>query len=316
MQTHLVIIDGSAFIHRAFHARKAYHRERDGMNVNAAIGFTEMLWKTQRRAIQQRADKPGTHLVVVFDSGTKNFRHEIFPAYKANRGERDPELKAQFPLIRKATKAFGAYQIELDGYEADDIIATIAVAQAKIGHDVTIVTSDKDLMQLVGPMIQIWDPMAKLPRPPHLRPDEPTPKGKRMTADAVFEKFGVYPSELGDFLAIVGDTVDNVPGVPGVGEVGAADLIGKFQTIDGIYENIAELPPKKQDAFIHNQDQLRLSRRLVSLDENVPTGFDLDLAEIRLPKKLNVMAFLRDLDLRRMAETVVRFIEERKAYHS
>ena len=244
---HLVLVDGSGFIFRAFHGLPMMTRP-DGVPVNAVFGFTNMLAKLLR-------DHVGTHLAVIFDAGRLTFRNEISPAYKAHRPDPPPELIPQFGLIREATEAFGVPSIELPGWEADDLIAAYAATASREGGQVTIVSSDKDLMQLIRPGITMLDPM----------------KQKTIGPAEVMEKFGVPPDKVIEAQALIGDPVDNVPGVPGIGPKTAALLIAEFGDLEAILAAAPAMKPsKRRDVLIEFADQARMSRKLVILREDCP----------------------------------------------
>ena len=200
---HLHLIDGSAFIFRAYHALPPLTRKSDGLPVGAVAGFCNLLWNELTTTRSQEAP---THLAVIFDAGSITFRNAIYPEYKANRPELPEDLRPQFAFTRQATRAFNVPCIEIDGYEADDIIATLARRAREAGGTVTIISSDKDLMQLIGNGVDMLDPM----------------KNKRIGPDEVIEKFGVGPDRVVDVQSLAGDSIDNVPGVPGIGVKTAA----------------------------------------------------------------------------------------------
>lgn len=322
MSEHLIIIDGSAYIHRAFHAVPRMLRRSDGMNINAVNGYCEILWGMIRKSLKKYEGWCGTHMVVVFDHKSPNFRHRLFPAYKANRPPVDEELSAQLPLMRHATRAFGVPSIELEGHEADDIIATLARRAAEMAVDVTIISSDKDLYQLVGPQISMWDPLKKVPAEMRFDPDHPhLPHQKRtyhfarMGPAEVYEKFGVYPTEIGDYLAMLGDTSDNIPGLPGVGAKTAVELLEKYGTLQSIIDHADEQPKKRRESLIDNHDQLLLSRRLVELDVHVPIEMDWEAALIATPSRYKITKFLSAQGLVSLMLKVDTFIrEEPKEY--
>jgi len=210
---HLHLIDGSAFIFRAYHALPPLTRKSDGMPVGAVAGFCNLLWG---ELTASRKEVAATHIAVIFDAGSKTFRNDIYPLYKANRPELPEDLRPQFIFTREATRAFNVTCIEVDGYEADDIIAALARRAVEAGGTATIISSDKDLMQLVGPGVDMLDPM----------------KNKRIGPDEVFEKFGVAPNRVVDVQALAGDSVDNVPGAPGIGIKTAAQLINEYGDLD------------------------------------------------------------------------------------
>ncbi|RJF77255.1 DNA polymerase I [Azospirillum cavernae] len=266
----LYLVDGSGFIFRAFHALPMMTRP-DGTPVNAVLGFSNMLLKLL-------ADVKAEAVAVVFDSARLNFRNEFYPDYKAHRPETPEELKPQFALIREATDAFCLPSLELDGYEADDLIATYARLAQEAGRPVTIVSSDKDLMQLVGPGVAMYDPM----------------KNKHIGPDEVFEKFGVQPDKVVDVQALAGDSVDNVPGVPGIGVKTAAQLITEYGDLDTLLANAEKIKqPARRQKLIEFADQARVSRRLVQLEANAPQPKPLEDLRVREPDHRRLIDFLK-----------------------
>lgn len=266
----LCLVDGSGFIFRAFHGLPMMTRP-DGVPVNAVYGFTTMLMKLI-------SDNVGSHLAVIFDAGRVTFRNEIYPDYKMHRPEAPEELVPQFELIREAVRAFAVPSIEMPGFEADDLIATYARQAQRAGMSVVIVSSDKDLMQLVGPGISMLDPM----------------KNRAIGADEVFEKFGVTPDKVVDVQALAGDPTDNVPGVPGIGIKTAAQLIGEYGDLDTLLARAGEIKqPKRREALLENADAARISRQLVRLKDDVDvlepwTGFT-----IRQPDPAVLLGFAK-----------------------
>jgi DNA polymerase-1 len=243
----LVLVDGSGFIFRAFHALPPMTRA-DGTHVNAVLGFCNMLSRLLK-------DHQGTHVAVIFDAGRVTFRNEIYDAYKAHRPEPPEELRPQFALIREATRAFGVPAIELAGWEADDLIAAYAKAVLAEGGEAVIVSSDKDLMQLLRPGVSMLDPM----------------KNIEIGLAEVEAKFGVTPDKVIDVQALIGDSVDNVPGVPGIGPKGAAALIGEYGTLDAVLAAAPGMKPsKRRDALIEHAEKARLSKELVTLRDDAP----------------------------------------------
>jgi DNA polymerase-1 len=286
--SHVFLIDGSGYIFRAFHALPPLTRPSDGLPVGAVHGFCAMLWKLL--ADSREADKP-THIAVIFDAGKESFRNDISATYKANRPPPPEELVPQFPLIRDAVEAFNVACIEKDGYEADDLIATYACEAAENGADVTIISSDKDLMQLVRPGIAMFDTM----------------KNRRLGRDEVIEKFGVPPEQVIDVQSLAGDSVDNVPGVPGIGIKTAAELIQAYGDLDTLLARAGEIKqPKRREKLIEFADQARLSRELVRLKTDVPIDVTLDKMGVRDPQPDQLLGFLRRMEFntltRRVAE--------------
>jgi DNA polymerase-1 len=252
-RSRLVLIDGSGYIFRAFFALPPLTNP-NGVPVGAVFGFCNMLF----RLVQ---DMPGEQMLVVFDKGKASFRDAIYDGYKANRLEPPDDLQPQFPLVREATVAFGLPVIELEGYEADDIIATYAREARAAGREVIIVSSDKDLMQLIRQGVQMYDPM----------------KQKAIDRAEVIARFGVGPEQVRDVLALAGDTSDNVPGVPGIGVKTAAQLLQEFGDLEGLLANAATIKqPKRRDNLLEHAEQARISQRLVTLCDAVPTLPPLD----------------------------------------
>ena len=271
---HLHLIDGSAFVFRAYHALPPLKRTSDGLPIGAVAGFCNMLQSYVDGS--RRADAP-THLAVVFDKGSHTFRNDLYDQYKANREEMPEDLRPQIPLTRQATEAFNIACKELDGYEADDIIATLAVQARNAGGRVSIVSSDKDLMQLVGDGVEMLDAM----------------KNRRIDRDGVFEKFGVFPERMVDVQALAGDTTDNVPGAPGIGIKTAAQLIKAFGDLETLLDRAGEVPqPKRRQTLIEKREQIELSKKLVELDTDTPLDFTLDDLEVRAPEPDTLLGFL------------------------
>ncbi len=288
--SHVYLIDGSGFIFRAFHALPPLTRPSDGLPVGAVQGFCNMLWKLVQ---ESRGSRGPTHLAVIFDAGSKTFRNDIYPEYKAHRPPLPEELIPQFPLIRHAVTAFNIASIEQDGYEADDIIATYAVQARAAGADVTIVSSDKDLMQLVGGGISMLDTM----------------KNKAIGPDEVVEKFGVLPDKVVDVQSLAGDTSDNVPGVPGIGVKTAAELIKEYGDLDALLARAGEIKqPKRREKLIEFAEQARISRELVRLKQDVPVVVPLAQLGVQATGAEQMLAFLRLMEFntltKRVAETL------------
>jgi DNA polymerase-1 len=283
---HLHLIDGSAFIFRAYHALPPLTRKSDGLPVGAVAGFANMIFKYIEDA--RGSDAP-THAAVIFDHGSKTFRNEIFPAYKANRPELPEDLRPQFPLTREATRAFNIACIELANYEADDIIATLARQAREAGGRCTIISSDKDLMQLVGGGVEMLDAM----------------KGQRIGPDEVAEKFGVGPDRVVDVQALAGDAVDNVPGAPGIGIKTAALLIREYGDLETLLARAGEISqPKRRQVLQDHAGQIRMSMRLVTLDDHTPLDFTLESLEVREPDAEALMAFLNQMEFRTLTKRV------------
>jgi DNA polymerase-1 len=283
---HLHLIDGSAYIFRAYHALPPLTRKSDGLPVGAVAGFCNILWNELSRASNGKA---ATHLAVIFDHSSDTFRNAIYPAYKANRPDLPEDLRPQFPLTRDATRAFNVACLETEGYEADDIIATLARAAVKAGGSCTIISSDKDLMQLIGPGIDMFDPM----------------KSRAIGPDEVMEKFGVGPDRVIDVQSLAGDSVDNVPGAPGIGLKTAALLINEYGDLDTLLARAGEIKqPKRREALVDNADQIRISRALVTLKDDTPLDTTLDDLEIRQPDPGQIMAFLTGMEFRTLTRRV------------
>ena len=283
---HLHLIDGSAFIFRAYHALPPLTRKSDGLPIGAVSGFCNMLQKY----VEGNAgpDAP-THVAVIFDKGSHTFRNDLYDLYKANREAMPEDLRPQMPLTREATKAFNIACKELEGYEADDIIATLAVQAREAGGRVTIVSSDKDLMQLVGDGVEMLDAM----------------KNKRIDRDGVFEKFGVGPERVVDVQALAGDSVDNVPGAPGIGVKTAALLINEYGDLETLLDRAEEIKqPKRRQTLIEKRDQIELSKKLVQLDENTPLDFTLDDLEVKDPEPDTLLGFLAEMEFRTLTKRI------------
>jgi DNA polymerase-1 len=279
--THVYLIDGSGFIFRAFHALPFLSRS-DGTPTNAVYGFTNMLLK-----LVQESDADG--IAVVFDSASTSFRNRIYDQYKAHRPETPPDLVPQFKLVREATEAFNICQIEAPEYEADDLIATYARHFKERGARVTIVSSDKDMMQLIDERVGMLDPL----------------KSKPIGADEVREKFGVGPEKVIDVQALCGDSVDNVPGVPGIGVKTAAELINQYGTLESLLERAAEIKqPKRRESLIQFAEQARLSKRLVTLDADAPLPCPLAALALRPADPGKLIAFAKAQEFRKIVDRI------------
>ncbi len=278
---HLVLIDGSGFIFRAFHALPPMTR-RDGTPVNAVFGFTNML----ARFLQNHV---GTHLAVIFDAGRVTFRNEMYAQYKAQRPEPPPELVPQFALVREATAAFGVPAVELAGWEADDLIAAYACTVAAGGGRCTVVSSDKDLMQLIRPGIDMLDPI----------------KQKPIGEAEVRERFGVGPDKVIEVQALMGDSVDNVPGVPGIGPKIASGLVAEYGDLDGIYRALKAgqmKPSKRRDALEAHEAAARMSRELVILRQDAPLPLPVAQLAFTTPDHASLGTWLGTMGFRSVAE--------------
>ncbi len=286
--SHVYLVDGSGYIFRAFHALPPLTRPSDGIPVGAVHGFCAMLWKLLR---ETKSSEAPTHFAVIFDASEKTFRNEIYQDYKAHRPPAPEELVPQFPLIRDAVRAFNVACVEQEGYEADDLIATYAREVVDAGGDVTIVSSDKDLMQLVRPGVVMFDAM----------------KGKKLGREEVMEKFGVPPDKVVDVQALAGDSTDNVPGVPGIGVKTAAELINEYGDLDTLLERASEIKqPKRREKLIEFAEQARVSRELVRLKNDVDIGVPAEQLGVFDPDPGVLLGFLREMEFatltRRIAE--------------
>src|SRR6195952_2761592 len=275
---HLVLIDGSGCIFRAFHALTPMSRP-DGTPINAVFGFTNMLAKLLKEHV-------GTHIAVIFDAGRHTFRNRLYEDYKAHRPPPPDELIPQFALVREATQAFGVPAIELADWEADDLIAAYALATTQVGGQVTIVSSDKDLMQLIRPGVDMLDPIKQKP----IGPAE------------VMEKFGVTPDKMVEVQALIGDSTDNVPGVPGIGPKGAAQLINEYGDLDTVLAAAPGMKPsKRRDMLIEYADKARMSRELVRLRDDTPLPLPVELLGQRDADKAVLSAWLLKQGFRSVA---------------
>jgi DNA polymerase-1 len=288
---HLFLVDGSGFIFRAFHALPPLTRKSDSLPVGAVSGFCNMLWKLLTSARDTSVGDTPTHFAVIFDYSAKTFRKDIYDAYKANRAAPPDELIPQFGLIRQATRAFNLPCIETEGFEADDIIATYARLAEAQSADVTIISSDKDLMQLVTPMVHMYDSM----------------KDKQIGIPDVIEKWGVPPEKMIDLQAMTGDSVDNVPGIPGIGPKTAAQLLEEFGSLETLLERAGEIKQqKRRETIIANADKARLSRELVTLRTDVPLELSLDALVLEPQNGPKLIGFLKAMEFtsltRRVAE--------------
>ena len=286
-QNRLILIDGSGYIFRAYYALPPMHRS-DGTPVNAVYGFTNML-------IKLIEDYSNEKLIVVFDAARENFRNKIYPAYKANRGETPEDLIPQFALIKNCVKAFNIPQIELKGYEADDIIATYTNLAKDEKIPSLIISSDKDLMQLVSDKVRLYDPM----------------KSKVLGEKEVVEKFGVKPNQVIDVQSLAGDSSDNIPGVPGIGIKTASELINKYKTLDILLKKAEEIPQnKRRETLLANKDKALLSRKLVTLKDDVPVKDDLNSFILKDVQKEKLYDFLREMEFNKLLSRAIGFYGE------
>ena len=283
---HLSLIDGSAFIFRAYHALPPLTRKSDGLPVGAVSGFVNMLWKTVQD--NKGPDAP-THVAVVFDKGSHTFRNDLYDLYKANRDEMPEDLRPQIPLTREATRAFNIACLEQEGFEADDIIATLASKARDAGGRVTLISSDKDLMQLVGGGVEMYDAM----------------KNVRIDREGVEAKFGVPPEKVIDVQALAGDSVDNIPGAPGIGVKTAALLINEYGDLDTLLARAEEIKqPKRRQTLIEKADQIRLSKQLVTLDCDMELDYTLESLEVQEPVADDLLGFLAQMEFRTVTRRV------------
>jgi DNA polymerase I len=284
---HLHLIDGSAYIFRAYHALPPLTRKSDGLPVGAVAGFCNMISRYVDGNGSSK-DAP-THVAVIFDHSSKTFRNAIYPDYKANRPPPPEDLRPQFPLTRDASRAFNLATIEVEDFEADDIIATLARQAREAGGRVTIISSDKDLMQLVGGGVEMFDPM----------------KNRQIGVDEVFEKFGVGPDRVVDVQSLAGDSVDNVPGAPGIGLKTAALLIQEYGDLDTLLARAGEIKqPKRRESLQDNAEKIRISRELVRLREDAPLDVTLDDLEVRTPEPDALMGFLTLMEFRSLTKRI------------
>ena len=292
---HFYLVDGSGYIFRAYYALPPLSRKSDGLPTGAVSGFSNMLFKLlEDSRSDDSANKP-THFAVIFDSARKNFRNDIYKDYKANRSEPPDDLAPQFEYIRKAVDAFNVPSIEQLNYEADDLIATYAKQIIKTGAKVTVISSDKDLMQLVSKKIRLFDPM----------------KSKVIGEKEVKEKFGVKPEQVIDVQSLAGDSSDNIPGVPGIGIKTAAELINKYKNLETLLKKIDEIPQKKRKQTLADNEKLALiSKKLVTLKDDVPVKDKIDNFLIKDIKKDKLYNFLREMEFNRLLSQAISFYGE------
>ncbi|MGZ5812615.1 MAG: DNA polymerase I [Xanthobacteraceae bacterium] len=286
---HVFLVDGSSYIFRAYHALPPLHRKSDGLQVNAVLGFCNMLWKLLR---DMKPEERPTHLAVVFDKSEKTFRNEMYAEYKSNRTEPPDDLRPQFAFIREAVRAFDLPCLEQVGFEADDLIATYVRLACEAGASATIVASDKDLMQLVNDCVVMYDTM----------------KDRRIGIPEVVEKFGVPPAKVIEVQALIGDSTDNVPGVPGIGVKTAAQLIGEYGDLETLLARASEIKQeKRRQALLDNAERARLSKKLVTLDAHV--ALDVPLAELAVhePDYKRLIAFLKAMEFTTLTRRVAEF---------
>src|SRR2546423_4767687 len=285
---HVFLVDGSSYILRAYHALPPLNRKSDGLQVNAVLGFCNMLWKLLR---EMRPDSRPTPLAIVFDKPEITFRNKLYPDYKAPRAPAPDDLIPQFPLIREAVRAFDLPCLEQVGFEADDLIATYVRKACERGATATIVSSDKDLMQLVTDCVTMYDTM----------------KDRRIGIAEVIEKFGVPPEKVVEVQALAGESTDNVPGQPGIGGQTAAQLIVEYGDLPTLLQRAREIKQaKRREALIENAEKARISRQLVLLDDKVELDVPLDDLAVHEPDARKLLAFLKAMEFstltRRVAE--------------
>src|ERR1700735_339772 len=288
---HVFLVDGSGYIFRAYHALPPINRKSDGLQLNAVFGFCNMLWKLLR---DMRPEERPTHLAVVFDKSEKTFRSEMYADYKAHRPDPPDDLRPQFKYVREAVQAFDMPCLEQDGFEADDLIATYVREACEADATATIVSSDKDLMQLVTDGVIMFDTM----------------KDKKIGRAEVIEKFGVPPEKVIDVQALIGDSTDNVPGVPGIGVKTAAQLIGEYGDLETLLTRASEIKQeKRRPSLIDNADQARLSKKLVTLDDNVKLDVPIGDLAVHEPDYKRLIAFLKAMEFSSLTRRVAEFAD-------
>jgi DNA polymerase-1 len=286
---HLFLVDGSSYIFRAYHALPPINRKSDGLQLNAVFGFCNMLWKLLR---DMTAEEKPTHLAVVFDKSEKTFRTKMYPDYKAHRPDPPDDLRPQFKFIREAVHAFDLPCLEQDGFEADDLIATYVRHACEAGATAIIVSSDKDLMQLVNDRVIMFDTM----------------KDKKIGPAEVVEKFGVPPNKVIEVQSLIGDSTDNVPGVPGIGVKTAAQLIGEYGDLETLLARASEIKQeKRRQSLIDNADQARLSKKLVTLDDHVKLDVPIGDLAVHEPDHKRLIAFLKAMEFSSLTRRVAEF---------
>ena len=292
---HFYLVDGSGYIFRAYYALPPLSRKSDGLPTGAVSGFSNMLFKLLEDSRSDDSKNKPTHFAVIFDSARKNFRNEIYKDYKANRSDPPDDLAPQFEYIRKAVEAFNVPSIEQINYEADDLIATYCKQIINLGAKVTIISSDKDLMQLVSKDVRLFDPM----------------KSKVIEEKEVKEKFGVKPNQVIDVQSLAGDSSDNIPGVPGIGIKTAAELINKYENLDNLLKNAEEIKQKKRkETILKNKKLALISKKLVTLKDDVPVKSKVKDFLIKDIKKDKLYNFLRDMEFNRLLSQAISFYGE------
>jgi len=287
---HFYLIDGSGYIFRAYYALPPLTRKSDGLPVGAVSGFCSMLFKLLEDSKSNENRQRPTHFAVIFDAARKTFRNEIYSDYKANRSEAPDDLAPQFEYIRKSVIAFNLPSVDLPNYEADDLIATYAEQILAKGAKVTIVSSDKDLMQLYKKDVRLFDPM----------------KNKFITPEDIVIKFGVSPEKVIDVQSLAGDSSDNVPGVPGIGVKTAAELINKYGTLEKLLDNASEIKQnKRRETLMENKDKAIISKKLVTLMKDVPVDRRIEEFELKEIDKDKLYKFLREMEFNRLLSSVI-----------
>ena len=287
---HFYLIDGSGYIFRAYYALPPLSRKSDGLPTGAVSGFCSMLFKLLEDSKSKENLQKPTHFAVIFDSARKTFRNEIYSDYKANRAEAPDDLAPQFEYIRKSVLAFNLPSIELINYEADDLIATYVEQILKKGAKVTIVSSDKDLMQLYKKDVRIYDPM----------------KNKFISEDDIKKKFGVDSSKVIDVQSLAGDSSDNIPGVPGIGVKTAADLINKYGDLETLLNSANEIKQnKRRETLIENKDKALISKKLVTLKNDAPVERELNEFKLKKVDKDKLYKFLREMEFNRLLSSAI-----------
>ena len=287
---HFYLIDGSGYIFRAYYALPPLTRKSDGLPTGAVSGFCSMLFKLLEDSKSNENKHKPTHFAVIFDSARKTFRNEIYSDYKANRSEAPDDLAPQFEYIRKSVLAFNLPSVDLINYEADDLIATYVDQILKKGAKVTIVSSDKDLMQLFKNKVRIFDPM----------------KNKFISEEDVQNKFGVGPSKVIDVQALAGDSSDNVPGVPGIGVKTAAELINKYGNLERLLKSAHEIKQnKRRETLIENKDKALISKQLVTLKHDAPVNINLSEFKLKEIDKDKLFKFLREMEFNRLLSSAI-----------
>src|ERR1700719_1611881 len=288
---HVFLVDGSSYIIRAYHALPPLNRKSDGLQVNAVLVFRNMLWMLLR---DMPPDNRPTHLDIVFDKSEITFRNNLYPDYKAHRAPAPDDLIPQFQLIREAVRAFDLPCLEQGGFEADDLIATYVREACERGATATIVSSDKDLMQLVTDCVTMYDTM----------------KDRRIGIAEVIEKFGVPPEKVVEVQALAGDSTDNVPGVPGIGVKTAAQLIVEYGDLETLLLRAGEIKqPKRREALIENAEKARVSRQLVLLDDKVKLDTPLDELAVHEPDARKLIAFLKAMEFSTLTRRVAEYAQ-------